>query len=194
MCGSFKFLAELVMSSPQTETIVLGGGCFWCTEAVFDRVQGVLDVESGYSNGETLNPSYEQVCTGRTGHAEVVKLVFDPAQISLREILEIFFVVHDPTTLNRQGNDVGTQYRSGIYYLDEAQKQVAEQVIAEIEAGKTYRSPVVTEVKPLSNYSAAEGYHQDYFLKNPNQGYCAFVVGPKVEKFQKTFASRLKKS
>ena len=182
------------MSSPQTETIVLGGGCFWCTEAVFDRVQGVLDVESGYSNGETLHPSYEQVCTGRTGHAEVVKLVFDPAQISLREILEIFFVVHDPTTLNRQGNDVGTQYRSGIYYLDEAQKQVAEQVIAEIEAGKTYRSPVVTEVKPLSNYSAAEDYHQDYFLKNPNQGYCAFVVGPKVEKFQKTFASRLKKA
>ena len=182
------------MSSPQSETIVLGGGCFWCTEAVFDRVQGVLDVESGYSNGETLNPSYEQVCTGRTGHAEVVKLVFDPAQISLREILEIFFVVHDPTTLNRQGNDVGTQYRSGIYYLDEAQKQVAEQVIAEIEAGKTYRSPVVTEVKPLSNYSAAEAYHQDYFLKNPNQGYCAFVVGPKVEKFQKTFASRLKKA
>jgi peptide-methionine (S)-S-oxide reductase len=194
MCGSFKFLAELVMSSPQTKTIVLGGGCFWCTEAVFDRVQGVLDVESGYSNGETLNPSYEQVCTGRTGHAEVVKLVFDPAQISLREILEIFFVVHDPTTLNRQGNDVGTQYRSGIYYLDETQKQVAEQVIAEIEAGKTYRSPVVTEVKPLSNYSAAEAYHQDYFLKNPNQGYCAFVVGPKVEKFQKTFASRLKKT
>ena len=180
--------------SPQTETIVLGGGCFWCTEAVFDRVQGVLDVESGYSNGETLNPSYEQVCTGRTGHAEVVKLVFDPAQISLREILEIFFVVHDPTTLNRQGNDVGTQYRSGIYYLDEAQKQVAEQVIREIEASKTYGLPVVTELKPLANYSAAEAYHQDYFLNHPNQGYCAFVVGPKVEKFQKTFAARLKKA
>lgn len=180
--------------SPQTETIVLGGGCFWCTEAVFDRVQGVLDVESGYSNGETPNPSYEQVCTGRTGHAEVVKLVFDPAQISLREILEIFFVVHDPTTPNRQGNDVGTQYRSGIYYLDEAQKQVAEAVIREIEASKTYRAPVVTEVQPLANYSAAEAYHQDYFLNNPNQGYCTFVVGPKVEKFQKTFAARLKKA
>ena len=180
--------------SPNTETIVLGGGCFWCTEAVFDRVQGVLDVESGYSNGETVKPSYEQVCTGRTGHAEVVKLVFDPAQITLREILEIFFVVHDPTTPNRQGNDVGTQYRSGIYYVDEAQKQVAEDVIREIEASKTYRSPVVTEVAPLANYSAAEAYHQDYFLNNPNQGYCSFVVGPKVEKFQKTFASRVKKS
>jgi peptide-methionine (S)-S-oxide reductase len=180
--------------SPNTETIVLGGGCFWCTEAVFDRVQGVLDVESGYSNGETVNPSYEQVCTGRTGHAEVVKLVFDPAQITLREVLEIFFVVHDPTTLNRQGNDVGTQYRSGIYYVDEVQKQVAEEVIRDIEASKIYRSPVVTEVEPLANYSAAEAYHQDYFLNNPNQGYCAFVVGPKVEKFQKTFASRVKKA
>lgn len=182
------------MSSPSssTESIVLGGGCFWCTEAVFDRVQGVVDVESGYSNGQTLNPSYEQVCTGRTGHAEVVKVVFDPAQISLREILEIFFVVHDPTTLNRQGNDVGTQYRSGIYYLDPAQKQVTDEVIREIGDSKTYRAPIVTEVEPLANYSAAEAYHQDYFLNNPNQGYCAFVVGPKVEKFQKTFAARVK--
>ena len=182
------------MSSPSspTETIVLGGGCFWCTEAVFDRVQGVLDVESGYSNGQTLNPSYEQVCTGRTGHAEVVKVTFDPAEISLHEILEIFFVVHDPTTLNRQGNDVGTQYRSGIYYLDAAQRQVAEDVIREIGESKTYRSPIVTEVEPLANYSTAEAYHQDYFLNNPNQGYCAFVVGPKVEKFQKTFAARVK--
>ena len=182
------------MSSPSspTETIVLGGGCFWCTEAVFDRVQGVLDVESGYSNGQTVNPSYEQVCTGRTGHAEVVKVTFDPAEISLHEILEIFFVVHDPTTLNRQGNDVGTQYRSGIYYLDAAQRQVAEDVIREIGESKTYRSPIVTEVEPLANYSTAEAYHQDYFLNNPNQGYCAFVVGPKVEKFQKTFAARVK--
>lgn len=180
-------------SSPSpTETIVLGGGCFWCTEAVFDRVQGVLDVESGYSNGQTLNPSYEQICTGRTGHAEVVKLEFDPAQISLRELLEIFFVVHDPTTLNRQGNDVGTQYRSGIYTTSDAQKEVVDSVIREIEASKTYSSPVVTEVAPLANYSTAEAYHQDYFLNHPNQGYCAFVVGPKVEKFQKTFASRVK--
>jgi peptide-methionine (S)-S-oxide reductase len=196
MRGSPISIAGAFMStpSPQTETIVLGGGCFWCTEAVFDRVQGVTDVESGYSNGETINPSYEQVCTGRTGHAEVVRLEFDPQQITLREILEIFFVVHDPTTLNRQGNDVGTQYRSGIYYANEAQKQVAEEVIREIEESKTFRSPIVTEVKPLANYSTAEAYHQDYFLNNPNQGYCAFVVGPKVEKFQKTFAARVKKT
>jgi peptide-methionine (S)-S-oxide reductase len=180
-------------SSPSTETIVLGGGCFWCTEAVFDRVQGVLDVESGYCNGQAVNPTYEQVCTGRTGHAEVVKLAFDPAQITLRELLEIFFVVHDPTTLDRQGNDVGTQYRSGIYTTSDAQQQVARDVIAEIEASKTYGSPVVTEVAPLANYSAAEAYHQDYFVNHPDQGYCAFVVGPKVEKFQKTFASRVKK-
>ncbi|RZL65716.1 MAG: peptide-methionine (S)-S-oxide reductase [Variovorax sp.] len=180
------------MSTPpsSTETIVLGGGCFWCTEAVFDRVQGVTDVESGYSNGETVNPSYEQVCTGRTGHNEVVKVQFDTAQISLRELLEIFFVVHDPTTLNRQGNDTGTQYRSGIYVTDAAQAEVAKDVIR--EASKTYRSPIVTEVLPLANYSTAEAYHQDYFLNNPNQGYCAFVVGPKVEKFQKTFAARVK--
>ncbi|MEJ1128311.1 peptide-methionine (S)-S-oxide reductase MsrA [Variovorax sp. CCNWLW225] len=180
-------------SSPsQTETIVLGGGCFWCTEAVFDRVQGVVDVESGYCNGQTVNPTYEQICTGRTGHVEVVKVEFDPAVISLREILEIFFVVHDPTSLNRQGNDVGTQYRSGIYFTNDGQKEVAQAVIREIEAGKTYSAPVVTEVVPLANYSTAEAYHQDYFLNNPNQGYCAFVVGPKVEKFQKTFASRVK--
>lgn len=175
-----------------TESIVLGGGCFWCTEAVFDRVQGVADVESGYCNGQTLNPTYEQVCTGRTGHNEVVKLAFDPAEISLREILEIFFVVHDPTTLNRQGNDAGTQYRSGIYTTSDAQQQVAQGVIREIAESKTYASPLVTEVLPLANYSTAEAYHQDYFLNNPNQGYCAFVVGPKVEKFQKTFAARVK--
>ena len=175
-----------------TASIVLGGGCFWCTEAVFDKVRGVVDVESGYSNGQALNPSYEQVCTGRTGHNEVVRVTFDPAQITLREIFEIFFVIHDPTTLNRQGNDAGTQYRSGIYYTDDAQKQVAGDVIREMVESRTYTSPIVTEVVPLANYSTAEAYHQDYFLNNPNQGYCAFVVGPKVEKFRKTFASRVK--
>ena len=175
-----------------TESIVLGGGCFWCTEAVFDKVRGVVDVESGYSNGQALNPSYEQVCTGRTGHNEVVRVTFDPAQITLREIFEIFFVIHDPTTLNRQGNDAGTQYRSGIYYTDDAQKQVAGDVIREMVESRTYNSPIVTEVMPLANYSTAEAYHQDYFLNNPNQGYCAFVVGPKVEKFRKTFAARVK--
>ena len=175
-----------------TDAIVLGGGCFWCTEAVFDKVRGVVDVESGYSNGQAVKPSYEQVCTGRTGHNEVVKVSFDPAQISLREILEIFFVIHDPTTLNRQGNDAGTQYRSGIYYTDNAQKKVVDGVIRDMADSKTYASPIVTEVMPLDNYSTAEAYHQDYFLNNPNQGYCAFVVGPKVEKFRKTFAARVK--
>ena len=175
-----------------TESIVLGGGCFWCTEAVFDRVQGVTDVESGYSNGQVKNPTYEQVCTGRTGAVEVVKLEFDPAQISLREILEIFFVVHDPTTLNRQGNDTGTQYCSGIYTTSDAQRAVAESVIREMVESKTYKSPIVTEVVPLADHSTAEAYHQDYFANNPNQGYCAFVVGPKVEKFRKTFASKVK--
>jgi peptide-methionine (S)-S-oxide reductase len=174
-----------------TEIITLGGGCFWCLEAVFVRVRGVLDVESGYCNGHTIKPSYEQVCSGNTGHNEVVKLVLDPAQISLREILEIFFVIHDPTTLNAQGNDVGTQYRSGIYWHSPEQEAVAQAVIAELQAARTYSRPVVTEVLPVANYSAAEAYHQDYFANHPNQGYCAFVVGPKVEKFRKTFASRV---
>ena len=176
----------------ENQVIVLGGGCFWCTEAVYKEVKGVTDVESGYSNGAAQRPSYEQVCTGATGHNEVVKLTYDPTQVTTRQLLEIFFVVHDPTTPDRQGNDVGTQYRSGIYVTSDAQKQVAQAVIAELEASKAYRAPVVTEVATLANYSAAEAYHQDYFLNNPNQGYCAFVVGPKVEKFQKTFASRVK--
>ena len=180
------------MTASQLETIVLGGGCFWCTEAVFDRVQGVVDVESGYSNGDAKNPSYEQVCTGRTGHNEVVKLAFDPAQITLREILEIFFVVHDATTLNRQGNDAGTQYRSGIYYTDARQKEVADDIIREMSQDKILGAPIVTEVLPLANYWPAEDYPQDYFKNNPNQGYCAYVVGPKVEKFRKTFAARVK--
>lgn len=170
------------------QTIVLGGGCFWCTEAVFVAVRGVLDVESGYSNGQIERPSYEQVCTGRTGHNEVVKLVFDPALISLREILEIFFVIHDPTTLNRQGNDVGTQYRSGIYTSSSDQQAVAQAVIAEMAASGTYRQPIVTEVLSLANYWPAEDYHQDFFARNPGQGYCVAVAAPKVAKFRKTFA------
>lgn len=175
-----------------TQTITLGGGCFWCTEAVYVRVRGVTDVESGYSNGHAARPSYEQVCTGDTGYNEVVKLEFDESQISLREILEIFFVIHDPTSLNRQGNDVGTQYRSGIYFSSPEQEQVAREVIAEMARDKQFTKPVVTEVLPLANYWPAEDYHQDYFERNPNQGYCAFVVGPKVEKFRKTFSSKLK--
>ena len=170
------------------ETITLGGGCFWCTEAVYVGVKGVVDVESGYSNGHTIKPSYEQVCTGTTGHNEVVKLVFDPAQISLREVLEIFFVIHDPTTLNRQGNDTGTQYRSGIYYSSPEQAEVAHAVMAEMAQSGTYNRPLVTEVVALANYCAAEDYHQDFFANNPNQGYCMAVAAPKVAKFRKTFA------
>lgn len=169
------------------QTIVLGGGCFWCTEAVFKEVRGITDVESGYSNGHVEKPSYEQVCTGATGHNEVVKLTFDPAQISLRQILEIFFVVHDPTQLNRQGNDVGEQYRSGIYYTTEDQKQVADDLLRHIGQEKLFGRPVVTEVEALANYWPAEEYHQDFFEKNPNQGYCMAVAAPKVAKFRKTF-------
>jgi peptide-methionine (S)-S-oxide reductase len=173
-------------------TITLGGGCFWCLEAVYVKVRGVLDVESGYSNGQVKQPSYEAVCTGRTGCNEVVRLTYDPAQITLREMLEIFFVIHDPTTLNRQGNDAGTQYRSGIYYSTPAQKEVADEMIRQMSQDKLFGQPIVTEVLPLENYWPAEDYHQDYFERNPNQGYCAFVVGPKVEKFRKTFAARVK--
>ena len=174
------------------QTITLGGGCFWCTEAVFDRVRGVTDVESGYTNGHTLNPSYEQICRGDTGHAEVVRLTFDADEISLEEILEIFFHTHDPTTLNRQGNDVGTQYRSGIYYEDPAHGDIANNMVRQMSQDKLFGAPITTEVKPLANYSAAEAYHQDYFANHPSAGYCAFVVGPKVEKFRKTFARYLK--
>ena len=179
------------MSSP-TQTIVLGGGCFWCTEAVYVKVRGITDVESGYSNGQAQRPSYEQVCTGTTGHNEVVKLTYDPAQISVRQILEIFFVIHDPTTLNRQGADSGTQYRSGIYYTTPEQKDAADEIIRQMSQDKTFGSPIVTEVLPLSNYWPAEEYHQDFFEKNPNQGYCMAVAGPKVAKFRKTFKELVK--
>ena len=174
------------------QTIVLGGGCFWCTEAVFVKVRGITDVESGYSNGQAHNPSYEQVCAGTTGHNEVVKLTYDPAQISLGQILEIFFVVHDPTTLNRQGNDAGAQYRSGIYYTTPGQKEVAGQMIRQMTGDKLFGKPIVTEVLPLDNYWPAEEYHQDFFEKNPNQGYCVAVAGPKVAKFRKTFTDLVK--
>ncbi|MCW5634937.1 MAG: peptide-methionine (S)-S-oxide reductase MsrA [Rubrivivax sp.] len=173
-----------------TETITLGGGCFWCLEAVYELVDGVLAVESGYSNGHVKNPSYEQVCRGDTGHAEVVQVRFDPARITLREVLEIFFHVHDPTTLNRQGNDVGPQYRSGIYWHEPAQEAVVREVVA--EAQQAHRGRVVTELAPLANYSRAEDYHQHYFANHPQQGYCAFVVAPKVEKFRRTFKARVR--
>ena len=174
------------------QSIVLGGGCFWCTEAVFVKVRGITDVESGYSNGQARNPSYEQVCDGTTGHNEVVKLTYDPAQISLGQILEIFFVIHDPTTLNRQGNDSGAQYRSGIYYTTPEQKRVVDQMIRQMTGDKLFGKPIVTEVLPLDNYWPAEEYHQDFFEKNPNQGYCVAVAGPKVAKFRKTFTDLVK--
>jgi peptide-methionine (S)-S-oxide reductase len=178
---------------PNFDTITLGGGCFWCTEAVFVQVRGVVDVESGYSNGQMHAPTYEDVCTGTTGHNEVVKLVYDPAQISTREVLEIFFCIHDPTTLNRQGNDSGTQYRSGIYISTPEQQAVAREVIAEMTASGVYGRAIVTEVVPVNNYWPAEDYHQDFFARNPHQGYCMAVAAPKVAKFRKTFA-RMQKS
>ncbi len=179
------------MSNP-LQTITLGGGCFWCTEAVFVRVRGVTDVESGYCNGHVQRPSYEQVCTGRTGHNEVVRLTFDSAQVSLRQLLEIFFAIHDPTTLNRQGNDAGTQYRSGIYVSTSEQAQEAQTLIDELAQERVFNSSIVTEVLPLTNYWPAEDYHQDFFENNPNQGYCVAVAGPKVAKLRKNFATLLK--
>jgi peptide-methionine (S)-S-oxide reductase len=173
-----------------SEVITLGGGCFWCTEAVYEQVDGVVAVESGYCNGHVQNPSYEQACGGDTGHVEVVRVEFDNARIPLRDVLEIFFNVHDATTLNRQGNDVGPQYRSGIYLHDESQRAVAEAVRA--EANAAHRGRVVTEIALLDNYARAEAYHQRYFANHPGQGYCAMVVAPKVEKFRKTFKARLK--
>ena len=172
------------------QVITLGGGCFWCVEAVFELVDGVLAVESGYCNGHVTAPSYEQVCSGSTGHAEVVRVAFDDERVTLRELLEIFFVVHDPTTLNRQGNDMGTQYRSGIYLHDAAQETVVREVLAMVN--ELNRGRVVTEVAPLANYSRAEDYHQHYFALHPGQGYCAMVAAPKVEKFKRTFKARVK--
>jgi peptide-methionine (S)-S-oxide reductase len=171
-----------------SQTLVLGGGCFWCTESVFKAVRGVSDVESGYCNGLTPEANYELVCTGRSGYAEVVKLVYDPEQVSTRELLEIFFVIHDPTTLNQQGHDVGTQYRSGIYFTQDDQREVAQALMDELSAQDAFGAPIVTELLPLEKYFAAEDYHQDFFERNPTQGYCMAVAAPKVAKFRKTFA------
>ena len=175
------------------QQVVIGGGCFWCTEAVFLAVDGGLAVESGYSGGHVDDPSYEQVCDGSTGHAEVVRVEFDADRITLREILEIFFATHDPTTLNRQGADVGTQYRSVIFHADDAQRDTARAVIADLTDQQVFDRPIVTQVVPLTNYFAAEAYHQRFYERNPYQGYCMAVVGPKVAKFRKQFASRLKR-
>ncbi len=174
-----------------TEIATLGGGCFWCLEAVYQQVKGVLHVESGYAGGHTLDPDYESVCSGQTGHAEVVQVTYDPSQISYEKLLEIFFDIHDPTTLNQQGHDVGTQYRSVIYYHDDQQKISAEQVIAQLEVEHIFGAPIVTEVTSLPVYYKAEDYHQNYFIQHPYQGYCAFVVSPKVSKFRQQFSDIL---
>lgn len=173
-----------------TEIATLGGGCFWCLEAVYQELNGVQHVESGYAGGQVDNPNYEDVCSGTTGHAEVVQISFDPAVVSYREILEIFFTIHDPTTLNRQGNDSGTQYRSVIYYHSQEQQDTAQHVIAEM--ANVWDAPIVTELSPVPAYYKAEDYHQNYFRQNPLQGYCAFVVAPKVAKFRKIFVDKIK--
>lgn len=175
------------------EIATLAGGCFWCLEAVFKDLRGVERVVSGYTGGSIANPTYQQVCTGTTGHAEVVQVIFDPQVVTFREILEVFFTIHDPTTLNRQGADTGTQYRSAIFYHSPEQKEVAEQVITELTAEELWRDPVVTEVVPLTEFYPAEDYHQDYFERNPYQPYCMAVVAPKVSKFRKKFLEKLKK-
>lgn len=176
-----------------TQIATLAGGCFWCLEAVFDEVKGVISVESGYAGGHVKNPSYKEVCTGRTGHAEVTRITFDPDIVSYRDLLNVFFGIHDPTTLNRQGADVGTQYRSAIFYHDEEQKKIAEEVIQDLEAQKIFDNPIVTTLEKLDDFYMAEDYHQEYFANNPYQPYCMAIVAPKVAKFRKHFLDMLKK-
>lgn len=180
------------MNAKQVEIVTFGAGCFWCTEAVFLNVKGVEKVESGYSGGKIKNPSYREICTGTTGHAEVTQITFDPKVVSFEDLLEVFWNTHDPTTLNRQGADEGTQYRSVVFYHNETQKKTAEAYLRQLETSKVYKNPIVTEISPLTNFYKAENYHQNYYALNPNQGYCQYVIRPKVDKFKKQFASKLK--
>jgi len=173
------------------EISTLATGCFWCTEALFQQLNGVKSVVSGYSGGHVENPSYEEVITGQTGHAEVCKIEYDPEQISFEELLKVFFNTHDPTTLNRQGNDVGPQYRSAIFYHTEGQREIAERVKSELDAGGTWKNPIVTEITPFEKFYPAEDYHQNYFRNNPNQGYCRYIIAPKLQKFEKVFKLKL---
>jgi peptide-methionine (S)-S-oxide reductase len=184
-------LAERQDGSPSVEEAVFAGGCFWCFDAIFSKLRGVEKVESGYTGGTVPNPTYEDVCTGETGHAESVKITFNPKVISYRQLIEIFFTMHDPTTLNRQGADVGSQYRSAIFYRDEGQKTTAESVMREVEAEGIWGAPIVTELTPLVAFYKAEDYHQDFYERNPRQGYCAVVIAPKVVKFRKKYAQML---
>ncbi|MCY1720081.1 peptide-methionine (S)-S-oxide reductase MsrA [Prolixibacteraceae bacterium Z1-6] len=190
----FIFLIySTVIMSKDLEKATLGGGCFWCTEAVYLELKGVIDVKPGYSGGHVTNPNYKEVCAGTTGHAEVVQITFDPERVSFSKILEVFFMTHDPTTLNRQGNDVGPQYRSAIFYHSAKQKEVAENVIRLFGEEKVYENPIVTEITAFDKFYIAEDYHINYFARNKSQGYCQFVVAPKVEKFRKIFKDDLKK-
>jgi peptide-methionine (S)-S-oxide reductase len=181
------------MTTHTTETATLGGGCFWCIDTIFRELKGVEKVESGYAGGKTISPTYKDVCSGTTGHAEVVQVEFDPSVLSFRDLLGVFFTIHDPTTLNRQGADVGTQYRSVILYHSPAQRAAAEQVIAELNAKKVWDDPIVTQLAPFTTFYRAEEYHQDYYAQNPNQGYCQIIIAPKVAKFRKTYLDRLRK-
>jgi peptide-methionine (S)-S-oxide reductase len=190
---SAKGVEESMNSTGKKEVATLAGGCFWCLEAVYNDLRGVDKVVSGYSGGRVANPTYEEVCTGKTGHAEVVQITFDPQVISFKELLEVFFTIHDPTTLNRQGADVGTQYRSAIFYHSPEQKEVADKVIADITGAKIWKDQIVTEVTKLNVFYPAEDYHQRYYERNPNQGYCRMVIEPKVIKFRRQFLSKLKK-
>lgn len=178
---------------PKLQIATLAGGCFWCLEAIFDSLIGVIKVESGYSGGHVDSPNYKQVCSGQTGHAEVIQITFNPGEISYKDLLKVFFTTHNPTTLNRQGNDIGTQYRSAIFYHDAEQKAVVEEVLAEITSAALWGDPIVTEVTAFEKFFPAEDYHQEYFAKNPNQPYCQAVVAPKVAKFRKQYVDRLKK-
>ncbi|MBI3856387.1 MAG: peptide-methionine (S)-S-oxide reductase MsrA [Planctomycetes bacterium] len=179
--------------SGKSETALLGAGCFWCIEAVYQELKGVISVESGYAGGAVDNPNYKQVCTGMTGHAEVAQIRFDPSLLSFTDVLEVFFKTHDPTTLNRQGNDKGTQYRSVIFYTSDEQKQTAERIKKELDASGAWPNPIVTEISAAPKFWKAEDYHQNYFKDNPEQGYCAYVIQPKMEKFRKVFKDKLKK-
>jgi peptide-methionine (S)-S-oxide reductase len=186
------FTENIDTNNKTMETATFGGGCFWCTEAIFKEVKGVGSVTSGYSGGEIVNPSYREVCTGRTGHAEVIEIDFDPAIVSFQELLEIFWSTHDPTMLNRQGNDVGTQYRSVVFYHNEQQKETAEKLKKKLNDENIFGKPVVTEISPWKNFFRAEEDHQDYYENNPNQGYCQFIIVPKLDKFRKIFKEKLK--
>jgi len=184
---------EGISQSNNNEVAILGAGCFWCIEAVFEELQGVESVESGYTGGSIEDPTYKQICTGTTGHAEVAKITFNPEVVSFREVLEVFWKTHDPTTLNRQGADVGTQYRSAVFYLSDSQKEEAEHYKKRLNESGAYSAPVITEITKAGTYYPAENYHQDYYLQNPDQGYCRYVIQPKLEKFRKAFADKLKK-